>query len=70
MDRTTEGQSKFAVTAYTAVLAKTFDFAGKLGSQARQAAAERSWEERGLSQAVAGARASIKQQAANKRGGQ
>lgn len=44
VDRTDEGQSKFAMTAYTAVLAKEFDFAGKLGSQARQSSAERAWK--------------------------
>ncbi len=44
VDRVDEGKSKFDMTAYTAVLAKAFDFAGKLGSQARQASAERVWK--------------------------
>ena len=44
VDHADEGQSKYDMTAYTAVLAKEFDFAGKLGSQARQASAERAWK--------------------------
>jgi putative transposase len=43
MDRTDEGKSFAAMSAYTAVLAKQFPFADRLGSQARQAAAERAW---------------------------
>ena len=43
MDRTDEGKSGFAMNSYTAVLAQAFGFAGKLGSQARQASAEREW---------------------------
>ena len=31
------------MSAYTAVLAKEFEFAAKRGSQARQASAERAW---------------------------
>ncbi len=44
MDRADEGKAFAAMSAYTAVLAKEFDFAGKLGSQARQASAERAWK--------------------------
>jgi IS605 OrfB family transposase len=44
MDRTDEGKAFAAMSAYTAVLAKEFSFAAKLGSQARQAAAERAWK--------------------------
>ena len=44
MDRTAEGQSKDAMSAYTAVLARQFPFADTLGSQARQAASERAWK--------------------------
>jgi len=44
MDRTDEGKSGFAMNSYTAVLAQAFGFAGKLGSQARQASAERAWK--------------------------
>ena len=44
MDRTEEGQSFAAMSAYTAVLAQHFPFAERLGSQARQAAAERAWK--------------------------
>src|SRR5664279_1449924 len=43
VDTTDEGKSFAAMSAYTAVLAREFDFASKLGSQARQAAAERAW---------------------------
>jgi putative transposase len=43
MDRTDEGKSFAAMSAYPAVLAKQFPFADRLGSQARQAAAERAW---------------------------
>ncbi len=43
MDRAEEGQSASAMSAYTAVLAKQFPFATALGSQARQASAERAW---------------------------
>jgi putative transposase len=41
MERADEGKSFAAMSAYTAVLAKDAD---KLGSQARQAAAERAWK--------------------------
>ncbi len=44
MDRTDEGTSFATMSAYTAVLAHQFAFAAKLGSQARQAAAERAWK--------------------------
>ena len=44
VDRAAEGTSGFAMNTYTAVLAKAFGFAGKLGSQARQASAERAWK--------------------------
>jgi putative transposase len=44
MDRTEEGKHFAAMSAYTAVLAQQFAFAAKLGSQARQAAAERAWK--------------------------
>lgn len=43
MDRLPEGTNVAAMSAYTAVLAKAFAFAGRLGSQARQASAERAW---------------------------
>src|SRR5579884_474818 len=43
MDRDPEGKSFATMSAYTAVLAKEFAFAGQLGSQARQASAERAW---------------------------
>jgi IS605 OrfB family transposase len=43
MDRLPVGTSKATMTAYTAVLAREFAFAGRLGSQARQASAERAW---------------------------
>src|SRR5579883_1723762 len=43
MDRTEEGKTFAAMSAYTAVLAQQFAFAAKLGSQARQASAERAW---------------------------
>ncbi len=43
MDRLPEGKNGETFSAYTAVLAKEFAFAGRLGSQARQAAAERAW---------------------------
>jgi len=44
MDRAEEGKNFAAMSAYTAVLAQQFPFATKLGSQARQAAAERAWK--------------------------
>ncbi len=44
MDRAEEGQSASAMSASTAVLAKQFPFAAALGSQARQAAAQRAWQ--------------------------
>ena len=44
MDRMEEGKSGSTMSAYTAVLAKQFPFAAKLGSQARQASAERAWK--------------------------
>lgn len=44
MDHADEGKSFAAMSAYTAVLAKQFPFADCLGSQARQAAAERAWK--------------------------
>lgn len=37
------GVGKYELSAYCAVLAKQFPFAGKLNSQARQASAERTW---------------------------
>src|SRR5215831_5690244 len=37
MDRQPEGKNGEAMSAYSAVLAKEFAFAGRLGSQARQA---------------------------------
>src|ERR1051326_7331840 len=43
MDRLPEGKNFEAMSTYTAVLAKSFAFAGRLGSQARQASAERTW---------------------------
>src|SRR5215467_7273506 len=43
MDRLPEGKNFEAMSRYTAVLAKEFAFAGRLGSQARQASAERAW---------------------------
>jgi putative transposase len=43
MDRLPEGKTDEAMSAYTAVLAKEFAWAGRLGSQARQASAERAW---------------------------
>jgi putative transposase len=44
MERAEDGKSFAAMSAYTAVLAGQFAFAEKLGSQARQAAAERAWK--------------------------
>ncbi len=44
VDRTEEGKNFAAMSAYTAVLAQQFAFAEKLGSQARQASAERAWK--------------------------
>lgn len=44
MDRAEEGKNFAAMSAYTAVLAQQFAFAAKLGSQARQASAERAWK--------------------------
>lgn len=44
VDKSDEGQSFATMSAYTAVLAKEFAFAAKLGSQARQASAERAWQ--------------------------
>lgn len=38
-----KGANKYDLNKYCAVLAKEFNFAGKLNSQARQAAAERAW---------------------------
>lgn len=38
-----KGIGKYELSAYCAVLAKEFPFAGKLNSQARQASAERAW---------------------------
>ncbi|NEO97974.1 MAG: IS200/IS605 family element transposase accessory protein TnpB [Symploca sp. SIO2E9] len=38
-----KGIGKYELSAYCAVLAKQFPFAGKLNSQARQASAERAW---------------------------
>ncbi|MFN7716364.1 MAG: RNA-guided endonuclease InsQ/TnpB family protein [Pseudanabaenaceae cyanobacterium] len=38
-----EGSDKYALNKYCSVLAKEFDFAKKLNSQARQASAERAW---------------------------
>ena len=38
-----KGIGKYDLSAYCAVLAKEFPFAGKLNSQARQASAERAW---------------------------
>ena len=43
MDRLPEGKTFEAMSGYTAVLAKEFAFAGRLGSQARQASAGRAW---------------------------
>src|SRR5215472_14074549 len=43
MDHLPEGKSFEAMSLYTAVLAKEFAFAGRLGSQARQASAGRAW---------------------------
>src|SRR5215472_4367428 len=43
MDRQPEGKNFEAMSEYTTVLAKAFAFAGRLGSQARQASAERAW---------------------------
>jgi REP element-mobilizing transposase RayT len=43
MDRLPEGKSLKAMSAYTVVLATEFAFAGRLGSQARQASAKRAW---------------------------
>src|SRR5215469_10798524 len=43
MDRLPEGKTCEAMSRYTAVLASEFAFAGRLGSQARQASAERAW---------------------------
>jgi putative transposase len=44
MDRTDDGKNFAAMSASTAVLVQQFAFAAKLGSQARQAAAERAWQ--------------------------
>lgn len=44
VDRVEEGQSARTMSAYTAALAKAFPFAAQLGSQARQASAERAWK--------------------------
>lgn len=44
VDHMDEGKSFAAMSAYTAILAQQFAFAAKLGSQARQAAAERAWK--------------------------
>jgi putative transposase len=38
-----KGIGKYELSAYCAVLAQEFPFAGKLNSQARQASAERAW---------------------------
>src|SRR5215831_18842221 len=43
MDRLPEGKTFEAMSGYTAVLAQEFAFAGRLGSQARQASAGRAW---------------------------
>src|SRR5262249_62305778 len=43
MDRLPEGKTFEAMSRYTAVLAKEFAFAGRLGSQARQASAGGGW---------------------------
>ena len=43
MDRQPEGKNFEAESAYTATLASEFPFAGRLGSQARQASAGRAW---------------------------
>src|SRR5215472_3327493 len=43
MDRLPEGKSFEAMSGYTVVLAQEFAFAGRLGSQARQASACRAW---------------------------
>jgi len=43
MDRQPEGKTLEAMSGYTAVLASEFAFAGRLGSQARQASAGRAW---------------------------
>src|SRR5215472_14150135 len=43
MDRLPEGKTFEAMSGYTAVLAREFAFAGRLGSQARQASAGRAW---------------------------
>src|SRR5579862_1800492 len=43
MDRQPEGKNFEAMSRYTAVLAKAYAFAGRLGSQARQASVERAW---------------------------
>src|SRR5215468_5039590 len=43
MDRLPEGKNFEAMSGYTAVLAQEFAFAGRLGSQARQASAGRAW---------------------------
>ena len=43
IDRLQEGKNFEAMSVYTAVLAKEFAFAGRLGSQTRQASAERAW---------------------------
>ena len=43
MDRLPEGKTFEAMSMYTAVLAREFAFAGRLGSQARQASAGRAW---------------------------
>jgi putative transposase len=44
VDRIEEGKNCFAMNSYTAVLAKQYPFAARLGSQARQASAERAWK--------------------------
>src|SRR5215468_9228681 len=43
MDRLPEGNTFEAMSGYSAVLANEFAFAGRLGSQARQASAGRAW---------------------------
>src|SRR5215471_14748183 len=43
MDRLPEGKNFEAMSGYSAVLAREFAFAGRLGSQARQASAGRAW---------------------------
>src|SRR5215469_13226958 len=43
MDPQPEGKNFEAMSGYSAVLAQAFAFAGRLGSQARQASAGRAW---------------------------